>query len=417
MVTASFSEAVAAMVADSGQPMKLRANERDQHGEEGFQSVNEQSGSPAVPPPLGECVPTHPATVLIVDDLPDNLAVLGEILQCHYRVLVASTGERALQIARAGSRPDLILLDVMMPGMDGYQVLTRLQADPWTRDIPVVFVTAMNAVEDEERGLALGAADYITKPLRPRIVLARVHTQIVLKRASDLLRDRNGFLEAEVERRLGENQLIQDVSIHALARLAEIRDNETGNHLRRTQGYVLSLARRLQGHPRFAQILTERTVDLLAKSAPLHDIGKVGIPDQILLKPGPLSPPEWVIMKTHAKLGSDAIEQAERDAVRPVAFLSLAKDIAHYHHEKWDGSGYPEGLAGEAIPLAARLMALADVFDALISRRVYKEPMSFDAAREIIREGSGHHFDPVLADTFLAGFDEIAGIANRYRDG
>jgi putative two-component system response regulator len=378
--------------------------------------VSEQSGSPVFPPLLGED-PTPAATVLIVDDLPDNLAVLGEILLPHYRVLIASTGERALQIAGARPRPDLILLDVMMPHMDGYQVLARLRDDPETRDIPVVFVTAMDGQEDEERGLERGAADYIAKPLRPRIVLARVHTQLQLKRAGDLLRDRNAFLEAEVERRLGENQLIQDVSIHALARLAEIRDQETGNHLRRTQGYVRALGKQLQQNPRFAGQLSDRTLDLLAKSAPLHDIGKVGIPDYILRKPGPLDPQEWAIMKTHAKLGSDAIEQAERDALRPVAFLTLAKEIAHYHHERWDGGGYPEGLAGEAIPLAARLMAVADVFDAMISRRVYKAPMPLATARDLVRDGRGRHFDPDLVDAFLAGFDRIAQIANRYRDG
>jgi len=378
--------------------------------------VNEPAERTIATPPTGSD-PTHPSTVLIVDDLPDNLTILGDILLPYYRVLVASTGPRALQLAAAQPQPDLILLDVMMPGMDGYQVLARLQAERATRDIPVVFVTAMNGVEDEEHGLELGAADYLAKPLRPRIVLARVHTQLALKRAGDLLRDRNASLEAEVERRLGENQLIQDVSIHALARLAEIRDNETGNHLRRTQGYVHTLARRLRGDPRFAGALSERTVELLAKSALLHDIGKVGIPDEILRKPGPLTPREWEIMKTHAKLGSDAIEQAERDALRPVDFLTLAKDIAHYHHEKWDGSGYPEGLAGEAIPLAARLMALADVFDALISRRVYKEPITLAAAREVIREGSGRHFDPHLVAAFLDDFDAFAVIANRYRDG
>ena len=264
----------------------------------------------------------------------------------------------------------------------------------------------------------LGASDYISKPLRPRIVLARVHTQLQLKRASDLLRDRNTFLQEEVERRLGENQLIQEVSIHALARLAEIRDNETGNHLRRTQGYVRSLAKRLQGHPHFAAQLSDRALDLLARSAPLHDIGKVGIPDQHPAQAGPPDPARsGTVMKTHAKLGSDAIEQAERDAMRPVAFLTLAKEIAHYHHEKWDGSGYPEGLSGERIPLSARLMAVADVFDALISRRVYKEPMPLAMARDIIGQGSGSHFDPGLVDAFMAGFDEIAEIANRYRDG
>jgi putative two-component system response regulator len=379
--------------------------------------VTEQSSSPVVLQESDADSSAPTATVLIVDDLPDNLAVLGEILLPEYRVLVASNGERALHIAAGKTRPDLILLDVMMPRMDGYEVLARLRADPDTRDIPVIFVTAMNAQEEEERGLELGAADYISKPLRPRIVLARVHTQLQLKRASDLLRDRNVFLQAEVERRMGENQLIQEVSIHALARLAEIRDSETGNHLRRTQGYVRALARRLQKNPCFAEQLTDRTLDLLAKSAPLHDIGKVGIPDYILLKPGRLTPEEWEVMKTHAKLGSDAIEQAERDALRPVAFLTLAKEIAHFHHETWDGSGYPEGLSGERSPLSARLMAVADVFDALTNVRVYKAPMSLAAAREIIAQGSGSHFDPDLVEAFLAGFEEMAEIANRYRDG
>ncbi|MDP3638478.1 MAG: response regulator, partial [Azonexus sp.] len=301
-------------------------------------------------------------TILIVDDTPENLSVLGELLQPTYRVRAANSGRRALQIARGKTAPDLILLDVMMPDMDGYQVLVALRADPATRNIPVIFVTAMDATEDEERGLNCGAVDYITKPVRPIIVLARVRAQLEVKRARDFLRDQNSFLEAEVARRMGENQLIQQVSIHALARLAETRDPETGNHLRRTQEYVRTLANGLKNHPRFSAYLTETTIDALAKSAPLHDIGKVGIPDHILLKPGKLTPEEWEIMKTHAELGSNAIEHAEADAEKPVVFLSIAKEIAHYHHEKWDGSGYPAGLAGDAIPISARLMALADVF-------------------------------------------------------
>lgn len=379
--------------------------------------MNDQVNLPTLSDPNSSAGPDVAATILIVDDLPDNLAVLADILLPYYRVLAASSGDRALKIAASEPQPNLILLDLMMPGMDGYQVLERLQSNARTHAIPVIIVTAINEVEDEERGLEMGAADYIAKPLRPRIVLARVHTHIAIKQAADILRDRNADLEAEVERRLGENQLIQDVSIHALARLAEIRDNETGNHLRRTQGYVRTLARQLRtDDPRFARELTDGTIELLAKSALLHDIGKVGIPDSILRKPGRLTPEEWVIMKTHAKLGSDAIEQAERDALRPVAFLTLAKEIAHYHHEKWDGSGYPEGLAGEAIPLAARLMALADVFDALTRRRVYKEPVSIEDATRTILEGSGRHFDPTLVDAFMAGRDEIIAIANCYRD-
>lgn len=355
-------------------------------------------------------------TILIVDDTPENLSVLGELLQPMYRVRAANSGRRALQIARTQPAPDLILLDVMMPDMDGYQVLTELRAMPQTRSIPVIFVTAMDATEDEERGLDLGAVDYITKPLRPAIVLARVRTQLELKSARDFLSDQNSYLESEVARRLSENQLIQQVSIHALARLAETRDPETGNHLRRTQEYVRTLAQALAGHERFAQYLDPRTIDALAQSAPLHDIGKVGIPDHILLKPDKLTPAEWEIMKTHAKLGSDAIELAERDAEKPVEFLSIAKQIAHYHHEKWDGSGYPEGLRGETIPIAARLMTLADVFDALICKRVYKPAFPIEQARDMILQGSGSHFDPDVVAAFVAQFATFKAIADAYAD-
>ena len=303
-----------------------------------------------------------------------------------------------------------------MPGMDGYKVLNQLKTQTETRDIPVIFVTAMNGIEDEERGLAMGAVDYITKPLRPSIILARVRTQLEIKRTRDLLRDHNSLLEAEINRRMKENQLIQDVSIHALARLAETRDPETGNHILRTQSYVRQLALRLKTHPRFNHLLTDHYIQLLVQSAPLHDIGKVGIPDSILLKPGPLTSAEWEIMKTHARLGSDAIEHAEHDAAKPVQFLVLAKEIAHWHHEMWDGSGYPDGLIGDAIPVSARLMALADVFDALISKRVYKEPISYREARDIIAEGRGCHFDPDVTDAFLSEFSAFEEIARKNRD-
>jgi putative two-component system response regulator len=355
-------------------------------------------------------------TILIVDDSPENLGILFELLRPDFRVRGASSGKEALRVATSDPRPDLVLLDVMMPGMDGYEVLDHLRAEPATRDIPVVFVTAMGHAEDEMRGLDLGAVDYITKPLRPSVVLARVRTQLELKRARDWLRDQNIVLEAEIARRMAENDLTQIVSIRALAHLAEIRDPETGNHIHRTQGYVRALALRLRQNPRFATFLTERNIDLLTRSAPLHDIGKVGIPDHILRKPGKLTPEEWEIMKTHARLGSDAIEQAEEDAEKPVAFLVLAKEIAHWHHEKWDGSGYPDSLTGDAIPIAARLMALADVFDALISPRVYKRPMPIEAARDIIVAERGRHFDPDVVDAFLAVLDEFKDIAERHRD-
>ena len=365
---------------------------------------------------LTDSAAQNSATLLVVDDNPDNVALLGDLLQADYRVLAATSGQRALEIARSQPRPDLILLDVMMPGMDGYAVLASLLEDARTRDIPVIFITAMNATRDEEHGLEQGAVDYITKPIRPAIVLARVRTQLEVKRARDWLANQNAFLEEEVARRMAENQIIQDVSINALGCLAEMRDPETGDHIRRTQGYVQALARHLQGHPRFAPILSEQFIPLLTKSAPLHDIGKVGIPDHILQKPGKLTAEEWAIMQTHARLGAEAIERAERDAEKPVAFLALAREIAHWHHEKWDGSGYPDGLAGEAIPVSARLMALADVFDALISARVYKAPMSFEQARAIIVEGRGAHFDPDVADAFNAILNEFTAIAERYRE-
>ncbi len=354
--------------------------------------------------------------ILIVDDVPENLSVLGELLQPTYRVRAANSGARALQIANSPPPPDLILLDVMMPGMDGYQVLRELRDNATTRDIPVIFVTAMDGTDDEEKGLDLGAVDYITKPIRPAIVLARVRAQLELKRARDILSDHNAYLEQEVARRMAENQLIQEVSIHALAHLAETRDPETGNHLRRTQEYVRTLARGLKHHPRFSHYLDERTIGQLAQSAPLHDIGKVGIPDHILLKPGKLTPEEWAIMKTHAEIGAEAISQAIADSARPVEFLQIAQEIARGHHEKWDGSGYPRGLAGDGIPISARLMALADVFDALICARVYKPPMPYEEAYSIIVSGSGTHFDPDVVDAFIREFDTFKRIADNYAE-
>jgi putative two-component system response regulator len=252
--------------------------------------------------------------------------------------------------------------------------------------------------------------------LRPAIVLARVHTHLELKRARERLQAQNDSLESQVAARLRENQAIQDVTIRALARLAETRDNETGNHILRTQEYVRTLATRVLTHPRFADQLDEARIALIAKSAPLHDIGKVGIPDRVLLKPGKLTADEWEVMKTHARLGADAIDRALADSREPVTFLTYARQVALHHHERWDGSGYPDGLAGDAIPLPARLMAVADVFDALISRRVYKAPMSADAARAIMAAQRGRHFDPDLLDAFVAGFDDFCAIARSHPD-
>jgi len=355
-------------------------------------------------------------TVLVVDDTPDNLSLVSGLLRDDYLVRVANNGEKALRIATSDPPPDLILLDIMMPDMDGYEVCQRLKADPKARDIRVIFLTAKAEVEDERRGFELGAVDYITKPISPPILQERVKTQLALKASSDFLRDKSAYLEQEVARRTAEVMAIQDVTILAMASLAETRDTDTGNHLRRTQHYVRALAQQLQSHPRFARYLTDANITMLFKSAPLHDIGKVGIPDRILLKPGPFEPDEFEIMKHHTTLGFDAIEHAEKALGITVDFLRTAKEIALSHQEKWDGSGYPQGLVGDAIPISARLMALADVYDALISRRVYKASMSHAQALEIILAGRAKHFDPDVVDAFVAIQDEFQAIAARFVD-
>ncbi len=363
-------------------------------------------------------VQTDRPVILVVDDTPENLVVLGECLMSDYQVRVANSGQRALELANTLPRPDLILLDIMMPGMDGYAVLGRLKADVHTSRIPVIFVTALGATEDEAYGLNQGAADYITKPVKPAIVKARVQTHLQLKQARDILHDKNAWLEHEVERRVEQYHKLQDVVLRALACLAEVRDKETGNHILRTQAYVRELATEMATLPRYAEVLTPDVIDAYAKAAPLHDIGKVGIPDNILLKPGKLTPEEWVVMMTHAQIGADAIVRAiqlepDQDAL---SFLHDAIDIARHHHEKWDGSGYPDRLKGDEIPLSARLMALADVFDALISKRTYKDAFSLERAEAILLEGRGQHFDPDVVDAYLRRRDAFARIAARFAE-
>jgi putative two-component system response regulator len=366
-------------------------------------------------------------TLLIVDDQPENLAILSDLLEPYYRVRAANTGERALSAANTVPKPDLILLDVVMPGMDGYAVLSELRRNPATRDIPVIFVTARDAALDEEHGLELGAADYIVKPIKPAIVLARVRTQLENKQARDLLRNQNAFLEAEVARRMHDNELIQDVSLHALAMLAETRDTDTGNHLHRTQAYVEVLAGALGGYREFAGQMSSEQQKLIVRAAALHDIGKVGIPDHILHKPGKLLPEEYLVIQMHSRIGGEAIDVAMRRVqasdVSPLAgdngalsFLVIAGLIARWHHERWDGGGYPDRLSGESIPLPARIMAIADVYDALISRRVYKGAIPHAAAVEIICAERGRQFDPLLVDAFLNLHSNFAVIAERFTD-
>jgi putative two-component system response regulator len=340
--------------------------------------------------------------ILVVDDTPSNISILGEVLSSRYEIVVATNGLDAIDTAFSSPPPDLILLDIMMPGMDGYQVCARLKESPVTRQIPVIFVTARDDVADEARGFALGAVDYITKPISTAIVQARVATHLALY-------DQNRALEEKVRRRTRELANTQDVTIRSLAILAEYRDNETGGHIIRTQHYVRILAEALLHHPRFTHLLgSAEYIDLLFKSAPLHDIGKVAIRDEILLKPGRLTAEEFEEMQRHTLYGRDALLRAEEALEEPVtpSFLHMAREMAHSHHERFDGSGYPAGVAGDAIPLPGRLMAVADVYDALVSKRVYKPPFSHQKAYRIITEGDGRvepgHFDPDVLAAFRA---------------
>ena len=354
-------------------------------------------------------------SILIIDDSPDVLLTISGLLKSDYQLRVANRAAAGLQLA-AADPPDLILLDVMMPDMDGPEACRKLKADPDTRDIPVIFLTGMSNESDEETGFELGAVDYITKPVSGPILKARIKLHLSLKLAKDFVNDKNQFLVSQVSKRARELEHIQDVTILALASVAETRDNETGHHIHRTQHYVLLLAEHLQRHPRFSLSLTRSNIDLMFKSAPLHDIGKVGIPDHILLKPGKFTPEEFEQMKRHTTLGMEALARAERTTGRSAPFLQMAKDIVWAHHEKWDGSGYPRGLAGEHISVGARLMALADVYDALISPRVYKRAMTHDEATRIIVNGRGTHFDPDVVDTFLTLAEAFQLVAERFKD-
>ncbi|MEW6515240.1 MAG: HD domain-containing phosphohydrolase [Pseudomonadota bacterium] len=362
-------------------------------------------------------------SILVVDDEKVNLLILDATLSPYYTVHTARDGIEALAWLAAGGQADLILSDVVMPNLDGYALCRQLKSEELTRDIPLLFLTSLDSSADEEHGLSLGAEDFIHKPISPPVVLARIRNHLELAHARARLRERNAELELLVLDRTHElleqkQQLInsQGAVITAFCSLAEARDNETGNHILRTQRYVEALARHLQHHPRFAPMLDEEAIRMIFKSAPLHDVGKVGIPDAILLKPGPLTETEWRIMRRHTEFGRDAILRAEQNLGEAGGFLRYACDISYCHHEKWDGSGYPQGLAEEQIPLSARLMAVADVYDALISRRPYKPPFTHERAMAIIAEGKGNHFDPDIAVAFVEISDQFADIAASYRD-
>lgn len=347
-------------------------------------------------------------SVLVVDDTPENIELLRQLLRADYVVQAAVSGRKGLEIARASPQPDIILLDVMMPEMDGYEVCRRLKHDSATAHIPVVFITALDQTGDEANGLELGAVDYIRKPFEPVVVKARVRNHLALKRYEQ-------GLEALVQERTAELELTQQVTIEALATLAEYRDSETGGHIKRTQRYVRALAEYLSQLDGYRTVLDEESIDLLYRCAPLHDIGKVAVRDVILLKPGALTPAEFEEMKRHVLYGSKALEVAE-ERLGSSSFLAIARELILSHHERWDGAGYPHGLRGEQIPLPGRLMAVADVYDALISRRVYKPAFSHRRAAEIIRDGRGTHFDPAIVDAFLVLEDEFERIANEFSD-
>lgn len=323
----------------------------------------------------------HP-TLLIVDDEPANLQVLKNILADHYRLLFARDGQRALALADS-ERPDLILLDVMMPEMSGYDVCRQLKATRSTAHIPVIFVTALSQVADEAQGLEAGAVDYLTKPVSPAIVRARVRTHLSLVHTEELKQTR-----LSVVQRLG--------------RAAEYKDNETGRHVIRMSLFSQIIGRRLG--------LGEQHLEDLLNAAPMHDIGKIGIPDAVLLKPGKLDEDEWKIMQTHAAIGAKIIGEDGSNLLR------MARDIALCHHEKWDGSGYPQGLSGADIPLEARIVALADVFDALTSERPYKKAWPVEQATALIREQSGKHFDPQLVEVFFDSLPDILKARSQWLD-
>ena len=320
--------------------------------------------------------------LLLVDDEPTNLQVLRHVLQADYRLLFATDGARALQVARE-QRPDLVLLDIMMPNMDGYAVCCALKADAATASIPVIFITALDDSQDETAGFDVGGVDYLTKPVSPPVVRARVRTHLSLVRMDELRETR-----LQIVQRLG--------------RAAEYKDNETGLHVIRMSHFSQLLALAAGCSPAWAE-------DLL-NAAPMHDVGKIGIPDAVLRKPGPLDADEWATMRRHPEIGAEIIGE------HPSGVLQLAREIALAHHEKWDGSGYPRGLAGEAIPLSARIVAIADVFDALTTRRPYKEPWPVQEAMNHIAAQAGKHFDPALVALFAPLLPQLLEIRARWAE-
>ncbi|WP_117235094.1 HD-GYP domain-containing protein [Vibrio maerlii] len=334
--------------------------------------------------------------VLIVDDTKENLDVLSGLLSPHYNIRAAINGNLALKLVDLSPKPDLILLDIMMPDLDGYEVCRRLKSQPHTKHIPVIFVTAKISPEDEVKGLNLGAVDYITKPINPAVALRRVQTHISLHNQTQAL-------YFEVRRATEEINQGKVEMIKTLGRAAEYKDNETGMHVMRMSHYCYVLAR--------AAGFNEEDAELLREAAPMHDVGKIGIPDAVLLKPGKLEGSEWEVMKQHVEIGVDILSSSSESAL-----IDIARRVAQFHHEKWNGNGYPKGISGEDIPIEGRIAAIADVFDALTSERPYKAAWTVERAVGLLEEEKGKHFDPELVDLFIKNLPKILEIKSQFKD-
>ncbi|HEY8888741.1 MAG TPA: HD domain-containing phosphohydrolase [Clostridium sp.] len=353
-------------------------------------------------------------TIMIVDDIEMNIDILVDALQEEYDLIVAINGVEAIEILQE-EIPDLILLDIMMPEMNGYEVLNVLNKKLNLVNIPVILLSAITDSDSKTKGFTLGAVDYITKPFEIVEVKARVRTQLRLEEARLVLENQKFVLEEMVKERTKLLERTNSAAIYCLAALSETRDPDTGEHIKRTQKYIRELALELQNTDKYKEILTKEYIDLLYKSAPLHDIGKVGVKDSILLKPGKLTKEEFEEMKNHTIYGEQSLMVGITELGED-SFLTLAKEIALTHHEKWDGTGYPKGLCKEEIPISGRLMALSDVYDALISKRVYKEAFTHDEAKKIILEGRETHFDPDIVDAFIRREDVFIQIMEEFKD-
>jgi len=352
-------------------------------------------------------------TIMIVDDTEMNIDILVEALNDDYELLIAINGLDAIELIEE-QKPDLILLDILMPEMDGYEVLKKLKKNPDLEPIPVILLSAITNTDSKNKGFSLGAVDYVTKPFEIVEVKARVKTQLRLEEARLVLESQNIVLEEKVKERTQLIERTNSAAIYCLAALAETRDPETGEHIKRTQEYIRELAFELRNNEEYKDVLTDEYIELLYKSAPLHDIGKVGVRDSILLKPGKLTEEEFKEMKKHTIYGGESLMVGIKE-LGEESFLTLAKEIALTHHEKWDGSGYPIGLSKQEIPISGRLMALSDVYDALISKRVYKGAFTHGDAKNIILEGKGTHFDPDIVDAFIKREAKFIEIMEKFR--